>query len=92
MTEELAGTMFKFALPEVTDVALTPAKLANPVDVGVKLRVYEIEEVLVGIKVHVEVFAPSVVTFEQLVMALPLLKKVIFPATLDVALIVADAP
>ena len=88
----MAGTIFKVALPAVTGVELTPAKLAKPVDVGVKLRVYEIEEVLVGVKVHVEVFDPSVVTFEQLVMALPLLKKVIFPATLDVALIVADAP
>jgi hypothetical protein len=60
--------------------------------VGVKLRVYATEEVVVGVKVHDAVLETSSETFEHPEMAEPLARKVIFPATLEVALNVADEP
>jgi hypothetical protein len=54
--------------------------------------VYATDEVLVGTKVHVAVFAPFVETAEHPEITPPFLKNVIEPATLEVALMVADAP
>jgi hypothetical protein len=76
----------------VIEVELTPARLAYPVVAGVKLSVYATDEVLVGTKVHVAVFAPFVETAEHPEITPPFLKNVIEPATLEVALMVADAP